>query len=309
MVENAAIQEAVGAAALGAAVGVLTFEQAAAMLPVGAGKNALALRRLVARGSIKAIDNPSLPQAGITVEAMKDFLINGAANRALRTTAGAPEETVLPIFDSEGRDWFAFCWLGYLVGFVREALVAQVRLQMPPSYEEMQAALRYGNTKWGSAATAQGNTFVPAAATNQMQEFLRLPIDTSFMTQAKGIRQAGHLRNMGEVYLVYRMQTLAYAETLRREQEKWSKAGADYGSDVTYRGFTAFYASPAVYAEIVQAVVAAMTDTYGEIVVDMNLPGLGEVYPQARKFGMYVSDAEIVRMSGTDYPRLAGLAF
>jgi hypothetical protein len=288
-----------------AAIGVLRFEQAAAELPAPPGQQALALKRLVARGAVPAVENATIPDAGISIDALKNFLLDGAANRAVRQSVGAPPETLLPIFLGAG-DWFDLKFLSHLAGDVQKGLVKLIGLQMPPSYDEMQAAVRLGSTKWGNAVSKPGDTFMPAELTADMQALIRRPIDVSQLTAPKGIEQAKYFRNAAEVLLVSRLQAYAYGELIRREdQQRYLPGAPAFGG----RGLDSLYASASVYADILSTSISAMQNSVGSTLQTLIMPDVKDGNPSSRKFGMFISEAMILQAAGTSYPRLAALAF
>lgn len=303
------INSQVDSATMRAAVGIMTFEQAQDQLPVPTKFAALALKRLVARGAIRNTSNATVPVGGISVDAMKSFFIDGAANRVLRDQIGAPPESLLPILLRPDGSGFDLTFVSHFVWAFYSGVVKLINMQMPPSYGELEAAAWLDSPKWGGAAMAAGNTSVAATVTPEIKALIAGPLDTRYMVNAKGISQAKNFRNAGELFLVSRLQ--AYVNTVLEQREDAQRFAVEE-QDPTSRGgreLVNLYSSPEVYAAIVGAAVAAMKASIGTIIASLSMPPLGGADGPSRRFAMYVSKATILQAAGTDYPRLASLAF
>jgi len=318
------------------AIGVLTFDKAASTLPVLPHQQAMALKRLIARSAIATVNNPTLGTV-ITVEAMKDFLTNGSAIRALREHQNMPPETLLPIFIDEGSDanWFDLRYVSHLVDSFRASIVALIQQQMPPSIKELADAARFKSPDYGAVKTLEpGNVSIAAQVdprfdpkiAPQIVALIRQPIDLRQLTIPKARRQAIPFKNLGELVLVTNLQYFAIDIIRRRAQEALSSSAIRMSDTlVSYEGVDALYASVAQYAEIVLEAQDAMQKTIGLAYVDMQIP---EVTPSViaqnqptwpentsftsqsyRRYTRYVSHEMILNIAETSYPRLIALAF
>jgi len=317
-------------------IGILTFGNAAAALPVTPERQTMALQRLIARSAITTLENPTLGTV-ITVEAMKDFFTNGAANRAMREHLNMPPETLLPIFVSDESDanWFDLRYVSHLVDSFQVSIVALIQQQMPPSIKELADAARFRSPDYDAVKTLEpGNVSIAAQVdprfdpkiAPQIVSLIRQPIDLRQLTIPKARRQAIPFKNLGELVLVANLQYFAIDIIKRRASAALSPSAIRMSDSlVSYEGIDALYASVAQYAEIVVEAQKAMQNTIGLAYASMQIP---EVAPSViaqnqptwpentsftsqsyRRYERFVSHEMILNIAETSYPRLIALAF
>jgi len=316
------------------AIGTLTFDQAASTLPVPSDRKTLALKRLIARGAIATIENPTLGTV-ITVESMKDFVVNGSASRALREHQNMPPETLLPIFivDGGNSNWFDLRYVKHLVDMFQTTIVSLIKQQMPPSINELAAAARFNSLEYDAVKTlSPGNMYIPADVdpridtkiAPQIVALIRQPIDLRQLTMARAKQQAIPFKNLGELVLVVQLQYFAMS-VIRQRAVRSHLPSTIRMSDsvVAVDGFEALYASASQYGEIVIEAQDAMQKLIGTAQTYMYIPEITQgnsswpenmqynsIIPGSyRQYTRYISHEMILKIAETSYPRLVALSF
>ena len=119
------------------AMGVLTINQAAAQLAeFFTADPILQTWRLICRGSLPVVQVAD--EWRVPLDALKSFLVNGAANAQMRKELGLPAETVAPIFPWSGQ-WYDQTLWHYPIMQMLAGLSNEISKQLPATPDDVLA--------------------------------------------------------------------------------------------------------------------------------------------------------------------------
>lgn len=269
------------------AMGVLTINQAAVQLAeFFTADPILQTWRLICRGSL-----PAIQVAGewrVPLDALKSFLVNGAANTQMRKELGLPAETVAPIFPWSGQ-WYDQTLWHYPIMQMLAGLSNEISKQLPATPDDVLALAARAKSD------PRDNLNVNAEITPLMASLLRAAVPA-----AGGVfdmPDGSMFLNLGEIYLCQQLQEAA-ARIIRLEAQADSQ-------NIKPEGFGPLY-TLANYNRLVNAALAS--DIRGGVSASKVFPPMN-LYGKNRVVSINLVDRQVRQITGTTPERLASLAF